>query len=254
MSGESLWALSDKVVLITGGTQGIGLGVAREFVRSGASVVVVGRDPAKLEQTVADLGQLGEVTGRAADVSQVANIEPLVSSVLDQYGRIDVLLNFAGVIRPASFLDTTEEDYDQQMATNVKGTFFMCQAAGRHMVRAGSGRIVNVSSVAGQRPFPPVAVYCGSKAAVEHLTRVMALDLAPHGVNVNCIVPGNIEMPTNIFMQEPGAAEASAAATPARRNGRPEDIASTALFLASDAAAFFHGVSVVVDGGVRLNS
>jgi NAD(P)-dependent dehydrogenase (short-subunit alcohol dehydrogenase family) len=243
--------LRGKVVLVTGGTQGIGLGVARAAAQAGARVVVVGRDKERRDRVVAELSATGEVMGVAADVSSVEDCGRMVAETVASFGRVDVLVNVAGVFRPAPFLDVSEDDFDYQLDINVKGTFFSSQAVARHLISTGSrGKIINISSAAGQRGFAGVSVYCTSKAAVDHLTRVMAAELAPAGINVNCVIPGNIEMPTNVLMQEPGSAEATAAATPARRNGYPDDVSNVVMFLASEAADFLHGAAVAVDGGI----
>jgi NAD(P)-dependent dehydrogenase (short-subunit alcohol dehydrogenase family) len=235
LSGE----LHGKVVLVTGGTQGIGLGIARAAVAAGARVAVVGRDTEKRVRVVAELSAGGEVIGVAADVSSVEDCGRMVAETVRHFGAVDVLVK------------VSEDDFDYQLGINVKGTFFSSQAVARHLISTGRrGKIINISSVAGQRGFGGVSVYCTSKAAVDHLTRVMAAELAPSGVNVNCVIPGNIEMPTNVLMQDPGSAEATAAATPARRNGYPEDISNAVMFLASDAADFLHGAAVAVDGGI----
>jgi NAD(P)-dependent dehydrogenase (short-subunit alcohol dehydrogenase family) len=240
-----------KAVLVTGGTQGIGLGVARALLDGGARVAIVGRDPAKQELAVRDLEKLGTVSGIVADVAVVGDCERMVQEATDALGELDVLVNVAGVFVPGPFLDVSEADFDYQFDINVKGTFFATQAFTRPLVAAGRpGKVINISSTAGQRGFGGVSVYCSTKAAVDHLTRVMAAELAPVGVNVNCVVPGNIDMPTNKLMVEPGAREATAARTPARRNGFPEDIGAAVLYLASDAADFVHGAGLVVDGGI----
>lgn len=249
--GQQDRVLEAKVALVTGGTQGIGLGVATAMVAAGAGVAVVGRDKFKRHRAVEELSPSGEVIGIEADVSSVKDCERMVDEAVRHFGRVDVLANVAGAFRPGPFLEVSEDDFDYQYGTNVKGTFFATQAVARHLLSTSRrGKIVNISSVAGQRGFAGVSVYCSSKAAVDHLTRVMAAELAPSGINVNCVIPGNIEMPTNVLMQEPGSAEATAAATPARRNGFPQDIASAVIFLASQAADFLHGSAIAVDGGI----
>ncbi len=243
--------LAGRVALVTGGTQGIGLGVARAFLDAGAKVAVVGRDKAKMDAVVAELSPLGEIIGIQADVTIVADAERMVRATVERFGALDILATVAGVYEGASLLDATEDDYDYQFDINVKGTYFCAQAAARHLVAAGRrGKIITVGSVAGQRAFPGVSVYGATKAAVGFLTQVLAGELAPHGINVNCVVPGSIDMPTNKLLSPPGAAEASAAGTPARRNGLPVDVAAAAVYLASDLADFVHGTSLVVDGGV----
>ncbi|CAJ64789.1 MULTISPECIES: SDR family NAD(P)-dependent oxidoreductase [Frankia] len=243
--------LAGRIALITGGTQGIGLGVAEAFLAAGARVAVVGRDKAKMDAVVESLAPLGEIIGIQADVTVVAEAARIVSATVDHFGGLDILATVAGVFEGAPLLDATEADYDIQFDLNVKGTYFCAQAAARHLVDQGRrGKIITVGSVAGLRAFPGVSVYGATKAAVGFLTQVLAGELAPHGINVNCVVPGSIDMPTNKLLSPPGAAEASAAGTPARRNGLPVDVAAAAVYLASDSADFVHGTSLVVDGGV----
>jgi NAD(P)-dependent dehydrogenase (short-subunit alcohol dehydrogenase family) len=243
--------LEGLVALITGGTQGIGLGIAEGYLEAGASVMVVGRDPDKLADVVERLGKLGPIAGVSADVAVVAETRKIVEATIDAFGRLDVLANVAGVFSPSSMLETTEEQFDYQFGVNVKGSYFCTQAAVPAMLASsGRGKVINISSTAGQRGFAGVSVYCTTKAAVDHMTRVFAAELAPLGINVNCIVPGNIDMPTNVLMKDPGAREATAAGTPARRNGFPADINPAAVYLASAAADFLHGAAIVIDGGI----
>jgi NAD(P)-dependent dehydrogenase (short-subunit alcohol dehydrogenase family) len=247
MSGE----LQGKVVLVTGATQGIGYGVAKGALEAGANVAIVGRGKEKRDKAVAELAEFGAVLGIEADVTQVEDCARMVEETIAAFGPIDVLANVAGVFAPGAFLDVTEGDFDFQYDTNVKGTFFAAQAVARHLTSTGRrGKIVNISSVAGSRGFGGVSVYCSTKAAVDHLTHVMSAELAPLGINVNCVIPGNIEMPTNVLMPTPEAAAETAAGTPARRNGYPTDIAAAVIFLSSDAADFIHGVALPVDGGI----
>ena len=189
----------------------------------------------------------------AADISAVEQTRRIVASAIDAFGQIDVVLNVAGVFFPGTIFEMNEHDYDAQFDINTKGLYFMMQSAANAMRRGGrGGAIINVSSVASQHAPASTAVYSASKAALEQLTRAVALELAPHGIRVNCIVPGNIEMPTNILMSTEERRAAMAAATPARRNGRPCDVAELALFLASDRADFIHGTCVTVDGGLSV--
>ncbi len=243
--------LQGEVVLITGGTHGIGLGVATGLLAAGARVAVVGRRPEIRDKAVAELSALGEVIGIAADVTQVADCARMVAEAAAGFGQVDVLANVAGVFAPGAFVDVTETDFNYQFDTNVKGTYFAAQAFAKYLIQAARrGKIINISSVAGQRGFPGVSAYCASKAAVDHLTRVLAAELAPQGINVNCVIPGNIEMPTNVLMPTAEAAAQTAAGTPARRNGYPEDVAAAVVFLASGAADFLHGAALAVDGGI----
>ncbi|OAA29537.1 glucose 1-dehydrogenase [Frankia sp. EI5c] len=246
--------LAGKVALVVGGTQGIGIGIARAFLGAGAKVVVAGRDKARMDAVVEDLTAVagpGHVTGIQVDVLDVPANTAVVEATVAHFGALDILVTVAGVFRPAELVEVTEEDFDAQMDLNLKGTFFGVQAAARYFLADGRpGKIITVSSVAGRRAFPGSSVYGASKAAVEHLTKVFAGELAPHGINVNCLVPGSIQTPTNWLLNRPGAAEESAAGTPARRNGLLVDMGAAAVYLASGAADFVHGAALVVDGGV----
>nr|MDT0666134.1 SDR family oxidoreductase [Micromonospora sp. DSM 115978] len=187
-----------------------GIGVAEAFLDAGAKVVVVGRDKARMDAVVEALSSHGEVVGVPADVTEVAANTAVVEAAVARFGALDVLVTMAGVFWPADLLDVTEQDYDHQMDLNVKGTFFGVQAAARYFLAEGRpGKVITVSSVAGQKAFPGSSVYAGGKAAVEHMTKVFAGELAHHGVNVNCIVPGSIATPTNKMLNRPGAAEES---------------------------------------------
>lgn len=243
--------LEGSIAIVTGGTQGIGLGIAAAYLGEGARIAVVGRDPERAERARTVLAQKGEVLVAHGDVSRVDDATRIVNETVERYGRLDILVNVAGVFERTPFLETTESQYDYQFDINVKGTYFCTQAAVVAMLAGGSGgKVINISSTAGSRAFPGGTLYCTTKAAVDHLTRAMAAELAPSGINVNAIVPGNIDMPTNRLLSQPGAREAAAAATPARRNGTPDDVSAAAVYLASEKASFLHGAAIVVDGGV----
>ncbi|KPM56157.1 dehydrogenase [Frankia sp. CcI49] len=246
--------LAGKVALVVGGTQGIGIGIARAYLAAGARVAVAGRDKARMDAVVEDLANVAgpaNITGIQVDVLDVAANTAVVQACVAHFGGLDVFAAVAGVFRPAELVDVTEADFDAQIDLNLKGTFFGVQAAARYFLAdQRPGKILTVSSVAGRRAFPGSSVYGASKAAVEHLTKVFAGELAPRGINVNCLVPGSIETPTNWLLNKPGAAEESAAGTPARRNGLLVDMGAAAVYLSSGAADFVHGTTLVVDGGV----
>ncbi|CUU60319.1 glucose 1-dehydrogenase [Parafrankia irregularis] len=246
--------LAGKVALVVGGTQGIGIGIARAYLAAGARVAVAGRDKARMDAVVEDLASVAgpaNITGIQVDVLDVAANTAVVQACVAHFGGLDIFAAVAGVFRPAELVEVTEADFDAQIDLNLKGTFFGVQAAARYFLAdRRPGKILTVSSVAGRRAFPGSSVYGASKAAVEHLTKVFAGELAPQGINVNCLVPGSIETPTNWLLNRPGAAEESAAATPARRNGLLVDMGAAAVYLSSGAADFVHGTTLVVDGGV----
>lgn len=242
--------LAGKVAIVTGGGTGIGRACALAFAREGARVAInYSRSREEAERTAAECAQAGgEGLAIRANVSQVDEIERLVAQTVEQWGRIDVLVNNAGttVFAPYADLDAmTEEVWDRILAVNLKGAFFAIRAVVPHMRRAGGGSIVNVASIAGLRPVGSSVAYCASKAALISLTQTLATALGPQ-IRVNAIAPGFIE--TRWHAGREMNAEASARQTPLGRNGTPEDVAEVALFFATS-ASFVTGEIVVVDGG-----
>ena len=245
--------LAGKVALVTGGGSGIGRGCAIRFAEEGASVAVADLNRTGADGTVGEIEKLG---GRAvaieADVTSKHDCERMVHEAVAALGKVDILVANAGIGRAAPFLDTAEEDWEAVIRTNLTGVFLSCQAAGRRMAEQGhGGRIIAMASVAGERPAPGMAAYSASKAAVRMLTKVMALELAPHKITVNAIGPGVIETPLTVPLVEAIKASGREVA-PLGRLGEPKDVADLALFLASDEAAYITGDTVFVDGGLRI--
>ena len=246
---------SAKVVLISGGTSGIGLATAKKFLASGATVVINGRDIGRGQLALQELsGWSVHVTFIAGDVTRTDDCRALVERTCQQFGRIDVLVNSAGEYLEKSLADTTEAEYDRIMSVNMKGAFFLTQAALSELEKS-RGNVVNVSSDAGLTGNVLCTAYCASKGALTLFTKALALESAPHGVRVNCVCPGDIETP----MLERQVAEAAdpqifrrqmAEIYPQGRIGTAEEVASVILFLASDAAAFVTGAAWSVDGGL----
>jgi NAD(P)-dependent dehydrogenase (short-subunit alcohol dehydrogenase family) len=250
--------LNDQVAVVTGAGSGIGRATASLFAREGATVAVVDL-VADAAMETAEL--IAEAGGRAlavkADVSDMTQVGAAFQKVADEYGRVDVLYNNAGVNSSGSVIDASEDDWDRCFAVNAKGTFACSQAAGRLMVAAGRGSIINQGSVAAVVGIANFASYCASKGAVVALTRSMSVDLAPRGVRVNAICPGTVYTP----LMEPmltarggGDMAAGLALTVAKypigRLGTPEEIAAVALFLASDDSSFLTGSVITADGGM----
>ncbi len=247
--------LANKVALITGGASGIGRATALLFVREGAAVVIA--------DTHAQAGQavVGEITragGRAcfesADVTRADDCRRVFERAIREFGKIDVLFNNAGIIRRATVLETSEEDWDRVMAVNVKSIYLLSREVIPHMQKAGGGSIINTASGWGLAGGAKAAVYCASKGAVVLLTKAMAVDHGPQNIRVNCICPGDTD--TGMLRSEAqqlGEASdrflAEAAKRPLGRVGSPEEIAQAALYLASDASSFVTGAALVVDGG-----
>ncbi len=250
-------SFTGKTVVVTGATSGIGRAAAEAFARDGAAIVVVGRDRAVVARVVAGIeGAGGRALGCAADVTTDEAPERIVRTAIDGFGRLDVLVNAAGVIATGSVETTTDEVWDAMMAVNLRAPFRLMRAAAPAL-GARKGSIVNVSSVNGLRSFPGVLAYCVSKAGVDHLTRCAALELAALGVRVNAVNPGVTV--TNLHrrsgMGEPQYAaflERSKETHPLGRPGQADEVASLILFLASDRAGWMTGETIPIDGGRHL--
>ena len=245
--------LRGKVALVTGAGQGIGLACARALAREGASVTLAERDEAA--GTAAAMS-LSEEKHQAAfvrcDVSRKAEMDAAVAEAVKAYGRLDILVANAGIVHAAEFLDLEEADFDRVLAVNLKGVFLAGQAAARQMVKQGSGgAIVNMSSVNAILAIPNQVPYVVSKGGINQLTRVMAMSLAPHGIRVNAIGPGTIltELAKTAVLGNREAERKILSRTPMGRMGEPEEVASVAVFLASDEASYLTGQTIYPDGG-----
>ena len=244
-------ALDGKVGLVTGASSGIGAAIAREFGRQGASVVInyVGaREPAE-----AVAGQVGAPSlVIEADVSNAQAVNQMVQQAVEHFGKIDVLVNNAGIEHSAPFLDKTEADWDRVLSVNLKGPFLCTQAVVRDMVRRQArGTVINISSVHEDLPFPGYVDYCAAKGGLRMLCRDLALELAPYGINVVNVAPGAIATPINTAtLQDPEKKLALEREIPLRRIGTPEEVAALVAYLASDVASYITGSTVFIDGGL----
>jgi 3-oxoacyl-[acyl-carrier protein] reductase len=243
--------LRDKGVLISGGTSGIGLATAARFLREGSRVFVGGVDKAELDAALETLREEGPVEGLQSDVSEEDGAAAIVDAAVASLGRVDVLINNAGIARKVRFLDLEPDEWDRMIAVNLRGMFLVARlVAGRMVADRGGGSIVLMAStnaLGGEEEF---AHYNASKGGVLQLMRSMAVELGPQGVRVNCLCPGFIDTPLNRGMA--GEAEFRAyaeRAIPLGRYGHADEVASAYAFLASDDASFIHGAALVVDGG-----
>ena len=240
--------LEQKVAIVTGATQGIGLACAERLLKEGARVMLVDIKP-EGKAVAAGMGEQARFC--AADVSLKVDVDAMIAATIAAFGRIDILVNNAGVTHAADFLDLSEDDFDRVLRINLKSMFLCSQAAARHMVTQRSGCIINMSSVNAELAIPNQVPYVVSKGAINQLTKVMALNLAPHGIRVNGIGPGTIltELAKKAVLGSPEARHTILSRTPAGRCGEPEEIASVAAFLASDDASYMTGQTMYVDGG-----
>jgi glucose 1-dehydrogenase len=249
--------LEGKVAAITGGNQGIGLGIAERFIQEGAAVAICYRsDTASSERVAENLRAAGgKAVAIQADVSKLADGQRFTFETVSQLGALDILVNNAGVEKRADFWDVTEADYDFVLDVNLKGLFFMTQAAVRHLMQAKRpGKIINISSVHEELPFPHFSSYCASKGGLKMLTRNLSIELAPFNITINNIAPGAIETPINKnLLNDPVKLKSLLENIPLRRLGKPEDVASIAAFLASDESSYVTGTTFVVDGGLTWN-
>jgi NAD(P)-dependent dehydrogenase (short-subunit alcohol dehydrogenase family) len=239
--------LKNKIAVVTGSLSGIGAGIARRFALEGATVV--GGDLAAAAPALAETAQPG-VYEQRLDVSDAASVARFVEATLTRLQRIDILVNCAGIGRNMPFLETPEAIFDKILAVNLKGTFLMAQAVARAMTQAGyGGRIINIGSISGERGNLGRAAYGASKGGVDQLSRVMAVELAPHGILVNVIAPGPIETPLVEAMLSPDERRLWTRRLPLGRYGKVEEVTAAALFLASDEASYMTGHVLAVDGG-----
>jgi len=241
------FGLQGRVTLITGAARGIGEACARRFAREGAPLVLTDVDDGAGQALATELGGLYV----HCDVGDKAQVEALVARALATHGRIDVLVNNAGIFKAADFLDVTEADFDAVLRVNIKGAFLVGQAVARAMAAAGRGSIVNMSSVNGTLAIPTIASYNVSKGGINQLTRVMALALADKGIRVNAVAPGTIatELAAKAVLTSDEARARIMSRTPMRRLGEPSEIADVVAWLASDASSYVTGEIVVADGG-----
>jgi 3-oxoacyl-[acyl-carrier protein] reductase len=244
--------LNGKIALVTGGARGIGFAVSKALAREGAQVIIADRDLAGAK-SAADTIQAagGRSEAMMVDVADPASVTDLVQKLVQANGRIDILINNAGVGGKTPFLETTLEEWQRIIDINLTGAFFVAQSVAKEMVKSGGGKIVNIASLSGQRGGNGRAAYGAAKAGLELLTKVMAVELAQYRINVNNIAPGAIETEMARYAHDAATRAAYTYLIPMSRYGTPEEIADAAVFLSSDESRYVHGHTLNVDGGFR---
>jgi NAD(P)-dependent dehydrogenase (short-subunit alcohol dehydrogenase family) len=238
-----------KIAIITGGASGIGLAIAHKFAGNGLVTILVGRDKGKLALACSGLGRDSDFF--VCDLSDLSLIPGLVQNIIDKYGRIDILVNNAGINLKKPILDVSDEDYQKVILTNQISAFSITRSVAAFMQEQGDGCVLNISSMASIYGLPYVVAYTASKAAIEGMTRSMAVELSAYGIRVNCIAPGFIktDMSSAALDSDPERKRKVLSRTPMGRLGKPEEVANAAYFLVSEEASFITGVVLPVDGG-----
>jgi glucose 1-dehydrogenase len=251
-------SLKGKVAIVTGGNSGIGMAIVLELARQGANIVIdYVAHPEATEDLEKQIHALGDCAiGVKADVSQVADLENLFAAAVKEFGRVDIMVNNAGVETRTSILDTTEAQYEKVLAINLKSAFFGTQLAAQQMIKqGGGGRIINITSVHEDWPMPGNTAYCLSKGGMRMLTRTAGVELAPHNILVVGVGPGAVATPINLTtMQDPSLLQKLNNAIPLGRMARPEEIASLVAFLAGDGASYMTATTIFADGGIMQSS
>lgn len=249
--------LKNKVAIVTGGSGGIGRGICERLAKEGAKIVVNYRSSSEnardVKATVEEIGSEALIV--QADIGKVAEINSLVDQSIQHFGQVDILVNNAGLELRDDFWDVSEDAYDKVMNVNLKAVFFATQAVVKHFRTTNNpGRIINISSVHEELPFPHFTSYCASKGGVKMITRNLAVELGPLGITINNVAPGAINTPINqALLDNPAQLEKVTQNIPLGRLGEPEDVAGIVAFLASDEARYMTGSTFYVDGGLLWN-
>jgi len=248
--------LENKIALVTGSTRGIGRAIALSFAKNGATIVVNGRDEERGKSVVEEIKALGrESIFVRADVGDQEQVNNLVAQIIEKFGRIDILVNNAGINvgkeGRVPIHEFSEDDWHRTINVDLNGVFYCSKAVAKHMVEQKSGKIINISSIAGIVPLRLQIAFTAAKAGVVNMTRAMALELAPYNIHVNCIAPGStlVEGTRELFYSDPSMAEKLLSHIPLRRPAEPEEMTGAALFLASKDSDYVTGNILVVDGG-----
>ena len=247
-----VFSLKGKVSIVTGGGRGIGLGIAKALAGAGSDLVMVARTESQLREAADDIAKEygGQVEIIPADLTQVQQFPDIIKRTLSRFGRLDIFVNNDGSNIRKSFLEVTEEDFQQVMEIQLKSAYFMAQTVAKEMVRAGSGKIINLASLTSKIAVPNISVYGAAKGGIFSLTKSMALELAPHNINVNAVAPGYVRTAmTEAAFKDKDRYDWMLSRIPLARFGTAEDIGNTVLFLASPASDYLTGEVIYVDGG-----
>lgn len=246
-----LFDLNGKVAIFVGGGGGLGRTISLGLARAGANVIPVSRDKERNREAVEEIVALGRKSLlTSVDVTDEQDVKRLVDEVMAKFGHIDILINAAGKNYKKPALELTGEEWDDVLAVNLKGTFLACKAVGEKMIAQKSGKIINIASLGSHLGITRSAAYCASKGAVLQLTKVLAAEWAPYGINVNCISPGYFKTPlTEKMLSVKETYDKIVNRTPMQRLGLPEDLVGATIFLCSDASNFVTGSTIAVDGG-----
>jgi NAD(P)-dependent dehydrogenase (short-subunit alcohol dehydrogenase family) len=250
--GHSHLDITDKTAVVIGGTSGIGLALAKELAQAGANVVPTGRRSEQAQAAARVVEEYGHGSlGVTCDVTDHASLEQLLQQVVAKFGSVEILVNCAGRTKRGATLEFTDDDWDTILETNLKGTWRACRVFGRHMVRRGYGRIINIGSLSSFLGLYEVAAYCASKGGIASLTKSLAVEWAKYGVCVNALVPGVLRTELNAALLDgTERGKEFLARTPMQRFGQLDELGGAAVFLASEAASFVTGHLLVVDGGI----
>jgi len=250
--------LKGKVAIVTGGNSGIGLSIVLELAKQGANIVIdYIAHPEATDDLVKQVIALGDqAIGVKADVSKVSDLQALIAAAVEKFGRVDIMVNNAGVETRTSVLDTTEDQYEKVLAINLKSAFFGTQLAAQQMIKqGGGGSIINITSVHEDWPMPGNTAYCLSKGGVRMLTRTAGVELAPHNIRVIGVGPGAVATPINLStMNDPVLMAKLNAAIPLGRMAQPEEIGSVVAFLAGPGATYITATTIFADGGIMQSS
>jgi len=248
---ENLLNLKGKVAIVTGASSGIGRATAIFLAKAGADVVLAARRIEKLEEVTKEIEEMGQkALPIKVDVTEKQDIEKMVSETIKKFGKIDILVNNAGVLDSKNFLEIDDESWNKVLDVNLRGYLWTAQEAAKEMIKNKSGKIINIASIAGLGAFPQITAYNVSKAAVIMLTKSMATELGPLGINVNAVAPGVIETEmTEGMLKNPKTVQGFLTKIPLGKTGKAENIASVVAFLASDLTDYMTGTTLVVDGG-----